>query len=199
MSDAGPGRDSTCDQLAVLGGSFDPPHVGHVLLAAYALSVARVERVLIVPTFAHALGKPLTKFEHRLRMCEIAFSPLRNVEISPIERDLGGTSRTLRLLLALEQRYPGRRLRLLIGADILHEASRWQAFDEVRRRAPLLVAGRAGYEHPDVDPRAPRLADVSSTAVRQALACGDDVSTWVPAGVIDYLETEKLYRGATGS
>src|SRR3954453_19837484 len=82
-------------ELAILGGSFDPPHFGHVFLAAYALGSANVERVLVVPVFQHAFAKPLSPFEDRLHMCELAFRDLRRVEVSDLERELGGVSRTL--------------------------------------------------------------------------------------------------------
>ena len=184
-------------QIAVFGGSFDPPHIGHVFLATYALSVGAVDRVLVVPTFEHAFGKPLNGFEHRLSMCELAFAPLRGVEVSPIERELGGVSRTLRLLRELGRRHPDARLRLLVGADILQESARWQSFDEICRIAPLLVAPRAGYAAAEGAPeRAPLLPEVSSSAVRAALAGSEDVGSWIPAAVRAYIDEHALYRAS---
>jgi len=187
-------------ELAVFGGSFDPPHIGHVFLAAYALSVG-VERVLVVPTFQHAFDKQLQDFAHRMRMCELAFSLLPAVEVSPIEQELGGISRTLRLVEALATRYPGYQLRLLVGADILLQAHRWHRFDEIRAIAPLLVAQRGGYGADAADAgtlsAGPLLPEVSSTAIRASLARGDDVSTWVPAQVRAYVEAHQLYRAST--
>src|SRR5262245_25898886 len=133
-------------ELAVFGGSFDPPHVGHVFLATYALAIAGVDRVLAAPTFAHAFAKQMSPFEHRLAMCERAFEVLPAVEVSPIERELGGTSRTLRLVKEAAARYPNYQLRLLIGSDILAETSRWQGFEEIAKLAPPLVAARAGHD-----------------------------------------------------
>ena len=178
-------------ELAVFGGSFDPPHIGHVFLATYALSVAGVERVIVAPTFEHAFGKPLSPFAVRVALCERAFAPLVGCEISPIERELGGTSRTLRLVTELAVRYPAHRLRLLIGADILAQTQQWQRFDEIVARAPLLVAERAGYA---TGASAPLLPEVSSSAIRSALERGEDVSAWLPNSVQRYIAEHALYR-----
>jgi nicotinate-nucleotide adenylyltransferase len=183
-------------ELAILGGSFDPPHFGHVFLACYALSLRRTERVLVIPVYQHAFAKPLSPFEDRLQMCRLAFRDLQRVEVSDVERELGGVSRTLRLVDALEQRYPDHRLRTLVGSDILAERSRWQAFDEIARRAPLLVADRAGHTQADAASRLV-LPEISSTAIRGALARGEhDVAT-VPQGVSDYARQQGLYRSET--
>jgi len=178
-------------QLAVFGGSFDPPHLGHVYLAAYALSVESVERVLVLPVFQHAFGKPLSAFAHRLAMCELAFRDLRRVEVSALERDLGGVSRTLRLLQTLKARHPGHALRLLIGTDILAESAKWQGFDEITRLAPLLVARRGG--HLGVDSRGPVLPEISSTDVRAALTRGESPDDRVPSAVVRYARQHRLY------
>ena len=75
-------------EFGVYGGSFDPPHIAHALAVSAALCVHGVERVLIVPTYAHAFNKRLSAFEDRLRMCELTFMHLRGVEICSIEREL---------------------------------------------------------------------------------------------------------------
>ena len=180
-------------KLGILGGSFDPPHLGHLLLATTALALCDLDRVLVVPVYQHALGKELTPHEHRLRMCELAFADLPRVEVSALERDLGGTSRTLRLIEALSERHRDASFRLIVGADILNEAHLWHAFDQIERRAPLLAVGRGGVPNPRVDPRAPVLPAVSSSEVRETLARGGDVSPWVPRRVIAYLEEHALY------
>jgi nicotinate-nucleotide adenylyltransferase len=181
-------------ELAVLGGSFDPPHVGHVLLAAYVLSVSEAERVLVAPVFQHALGKVLSPFEHRLRMCELAFADLARVEVAATERELGGVSRTLRLLQAVRERHPDHTLRLVVGSDILGETARWHAFDEVCALAPLLVVGRAGFPAPSGS--TVTLPEVSSTELRRKLAQAEDVGDELPTSVRAYIAEHGLYRGA---
>ena len=77
-------------RVGVFGGSFNPPHVGHVLAAAYLLSMAAVDRVLVIPVFRHPFAKTLASFEDRLAMCQLAMTWLPQVEVSDIERQLGG-------------------------------------------------------------------------------------------------------------
>jgi nicotinate-nucleotide adenylyltransferase len=181
-------------ELAVFGGSFDPPHIGHVFLAAYALSVAGVERVMVLPTFEHAFGKPLRAYEHRLAMCGQAFAPLLGVEVSALERELGGVSRTLRLVRELAERFPDHQLRLLIGSDILAESTRWQGFDEISALAPPLVASRAGHGHAGAS--GPLLPEVSSSALRAALGRGahDEAAPLLPRAVLGYARQHRLYE-----
>src|SRR5512140_2335516 len=97
--------------VAVYGGSFDPPHVAHVLAAAYLLACADVERVIVVPVFDHALDKELTPFELRLAMCELAFAELAAVELCRIEQSLPPPSYTLETLRQLARERPADRLR----------------------------------------------------------------------------------------
>ncbi len=111
-------------RVGVYGGSFDPPHVAHVMAAAYACATGPLDRLLVVPVFAHAFNKALTPFEHRLRLCELAFEGLSAVSVCPIESELPSPSRTLTTLQALARRQPGAELRLVIGADVLKDAGK---------------------------------------------------------------------------
>lgn len=184
--------------VALFGGSFNPPHVGHVLAVAYALSVGLVDRVLVVPVFEHALGKRLAPFPHRLEMARRAFGWLPGVEVSSIEERLGAPSRTLRTIQALELEHPEWRLRLLVGSDITGEIEKWHAFEEIERRAPPLVLPRAGSAAADGAPAL--LPEVSSTAVRQLLersargeAVGPELGALVPRTVLEYVAEHALY------
>lgn len=179
--------------IGVLGGSFNPPHVAHVMLALLGLNVGGLSRVMVFPTFAHAFDKPLAPFAHRLRMCELAFADLRHVEVSALEEELGGTSRTLRLVSTLQKREPSAEWRLLVGSDILAERDRWQDFDAVCAAAPLMVASRVGHPHPEAELGAV-LPEVSSSALRAALARGEH-TPFIPRRVRAYIAEHGLYRG----
>jgi len=183
--------------VAIYGGSFDPPHVSHVLAAVYALKVGGFERVLVVPVFEHAFHKQLTPFEHRVRMCELAFEGIAGVEVTPVERELQTPSLTLRTLEHLAAAHPEWALRLLVGSDVLSETAKWHAFERVSALAPPYVVARPGYEHPDG--HALLLPDVSSTRVREALAspgAADHaalLAASVPSAVLEYLREQGLY------
>ena len=177
--------------IAVYGGSFDPPHVAHTLLCAYVLTAHEVERVLVVPTRRHPFDKPLAAFEHRLRMCELAFADLQRVEISDIERQLPEPSLTLRTLQGLQARLPGVPLRLVMGSDLLRETASWHAFEEVAKLAPPLVVGRAGFATIGAGPLLP---DVSSTEVRRRLRAGLPTDGLLCPAVAAYAREHALYR-----
>jgi nicotinate-nucleotide adenylyltransferase len=185
-------------QVALFGGSFNPPHVGHVLAITYVLSTQAIERVLVVPVFEHALGKQLVPFEHRAEMARRAFGWLPGVEVSPIEAELGAPSRTLRTVEALEQRHPSYRLRLMVGSDILGELAQWHAYDEIERRAPPLVITRAGASSSTALPA--MLPEVSSTRMRRLLsarrpdALDPELEASIPLAVREYIDAHDLYR-----
>jgi nicotinate-nucleotide adenylyltransferase len=179
-------------RVAVFGGSFNPPHVAHVLACALVLSVEDVDRVLVVPAYRHPFAKALAPFEDRATMCDLAMAWMPRVEVSRVEEELGGESRTLRTLESLSRAQPDWRLRLVIGADILTEAPRWFGFDVIEKLAPPIVLGRAGFPAPGAPALLP---EVSSTQVRDAIARGawDEVEKLVPREVLAYARARGLY------
>jgi nicotinate-nucleotide adenylyltransferase len=183
------------EEIAFFGGSFNPPHVGHLLAVAYVLAVHRVDRALIVPAFHHPFNKELIAFEHRAEMAALAFADVGRAEVSTIERDLGAeVSRTLDTIEALRARLGNARLRLVIGTDVLHDKHKWHRFDRIVELAPPIVIGRAGVSHPDAP--AAVLPEVSSTAIRGALARGelDAVLPLLPWRVLEYVLAHRLYQ-----
>lgn len=189
--------------IGVYGGSFDPPHVAHVMASVYALSVGGFDRLLVVPVFQHAFPKELVPFEHRVRMCELAFAGLSRVTVSRKEALLPVPSRTLQTVRALAEEHRGAELRLVVGSDVLSEAHKWHAFEEVQRLAPLFVVGRSGHDRA----HACVLPAVSSTRVRslldrtEDLAALEELRELVPGAVLDYALSRRLYaqQGAKGS
>jgi nicotinate-nucleotide adenylyltransferase len=180
-------------KVAIFGGSFNPPHVAHVLACALVLGVEDVERVLVVPAFQHPFAKALAPFEDRVAMCRAAFASLPAVDVSRVEEELGGESRTLRTLEHLAKDHPDWAMRLVVGADILGEAPRWFGFDAITKIAPLLVLGRAGFDAPGAGPAL--LPEVSSTRVREAIARGawSEAGQLVPRAVLAHVRAKGLY------
>lgn len=180
--------------VAIYGGSFDPPHLGHVLSVAWALSTGEVDEVWIIPTWEHAFEKAHeASFDERMAMCRLAFAPFKAVELLDIERQLGDTSRTLRTLESLRDTHPETRFRLLIGADVLPTTNRWHRWEDVTKLAPPLVVGREGYPQPEGCPIA--IPNVSSTGVRQARERDESVVGLVSGTVAAYIEARGLYTG----
>jgi nicotinate-nucleotide adenylyltransferase len=183
-------------RVALYGGSFDPPHVGHVLAATYALSVGPFDRVLVVPVCAHPFAKALAPHHHRLQMCRLAFEHIRGVDVSDVEARLPHPNRTLDTVEHLLAMDPALELRLMIGTDVLEESGQWHGFERLEEIAPPWVLGRAGV-HTDGAPTSV-LPEVSSTKVRKLFAAGDEdgLAPLVPRAVRRYVEEVGLYRVA---
>lgn len=179
--------------VALYGGSFDPPHLGHVLSVSWALAVADIDEVWVVPTWQHPFDKAHgAPFEARVAMCELAFSQFEHARVSTIEQTLGGVSHTLATIEALQSSNPEIGFRLLVGADVLKDTSRWHRWDDVVAKAPPIVVGRDGYPLPA--DRAIAIPNVSSTDARASLMAGDPVDGWIPRSILRYIEAHSLYR-----
>ena len=177
--------------LGVFGGSFDPPHVGHVALAAMATAAEGLDRLLVIPCFQHALGKELTPFEDRFAMCRLAFGGLAAVEVSDLERHLGGTSYTVDTLEHLRREDPRADLHLIVGADAVEQRHAWRHFDRIRSLATLVVFARDGHHREASYLPAPPA--VSATEVRRRLRAHETVRGLLPRTVLQYIETRRLY------
>ncbi len=171
--------------IAVYGGSFNPPHVGHALVAAWALWTGQADAVWLVPTFRHAFDKALAPFDERLALCRALADDVSGaVEVLDLERTLPVPSFTIDTLRLLQTRHPGHRFRLLVGADILEQTDAWNSWADIVRLFPPIVVGRVGW--PPV-PGAPTFPGVSSTELRARLASGEAVDGLVTQGVAERL------------
>lgn len=179
---------------AIFGGSFNPPHLAHVLAVTVVLSRYDVERVLVIPTYQHPFAKSLAPYADRVEMCRIAMGWLPRVEVSRVEEELGGESRTLRTLEHLREKLPRETFRLVVGADIVVESSKWYGFDRIVELAPLLVLGRSGVSYAGAPPAL--LPAISSTEIRTNVAAGrfDAVEPFLPKDVLAYIRSRGLYR-----
>lgn len=178
--------------VAVYGGSFDPPHIVHALVAGYVLGSHAVDKLIVVPTGQHPFAKDLTPHEHRIAMCELAMRHLRNVEVSAIEAELPAPSLTLHTLEALQAREPSVQLRFVLGSDLLPETPKWHAFDRICELAPPIVVRRAGYPTPDA--AGPSLPEVSSSQLREMLRKGLSTEGYLDREVAAYIAKHGLYR-----
>lgn len=180
-------------RVAIFGGSFHPPHAAHVLSVAYVLACAEVDRVVVVPCFQHPFGKALASFDDRMEMCRRAFASLRDVEVSDVERALGGDSVTARTLEHLHAEHPDWSMRLIVGSDVADELDRWTRPEVVRALAPPLVIARAGAAaHAEALPIA--IPELSSSDIRARLASGASIAGLVPRSVAAWIAERGLYR-----
>jgi nicotinate-nucleotide adenylyltransferase len=208
----------TFKTIALFGGSFDPPHVAHVLMAGWALAAGGVDEVWAFPTGGHPFGKDSAPFEDRIEMCRRAFACYgERARVLDIEREprVHYSIDTLRKLAA---EHPNLRWRWLIGSDAYAERGAWKEADELFRLAPPLVVNRIedaapasrirpigpirplASEEPATSP-AFALPDISSTMLRKILKRGDGrrrsdsaLRDLVPRAVLDYIRERGLYR-----
>ncbi len=183
-------------RIALYGGSFNPPHVGHVMATAWVRAVHPDWEVWWMPVGHHAFAKDrvLVPVEHRLAMCRLAVAPFGpGVVVSDFEAVRPGPNYTIDTVRALQTEYPGVRIRLVVGADVFELAHAWRSFDELLALAPPIVVGRQGHPAPPGQSASPPLPDVSSTQIRAALRHGRDVRGLVPAAVLAYIERHGLY------
>lgn len=185
--------------VAIFGGSFNPPHVAHQMVALFVVETAPVDELWLVPTWKHPFAKNLVSFQHRVAMLERVAQSLPHVTVSRIEEDLAAapdfvSSRTLETLQALVARHPDTQFRLVVGADILGETDKWYRWDDVVALAPLIVIGRGGYPAPaDAVVSGLDMPEVSSTEVRARLARGESALPLVPRSVMSYIAQHGLY------
>ncbi len=188
MSPAAAGRP-----VALFGGSFDPPHLGHLLAATYVLAT-RPHELWFLPSAQHPFHKALRPFELRRQMCELLAEDLGpRASVCTLEQDLGGEGRTVDTLRALLAQQPELDLRLVLGADILLERHAWKSWDEVCRLAPPIFLGRGGYRAPAGFDLEIELPEVSSTEVRERLASGAELRHLVPRRVLEFIRAQGLY------
>jgi len=189
--------------IALYGGSFNPPHAAHQLVACYVLATQPVDELWFVPTYSHPFGKPLAPYEDRVEMCKrvaAMFAREPAVRVSLAERALAKrpgfvASRTLDLVDYLRAREPAATFRLVIGADILAETDKWYRWDELMKRAPAIVVGRSGVALPKrVTVTGVAMPAISGTEIRKRLGQGREVAGLLPTSVLRYIRSRKLYQ-----
>lgn len=200
-------------RLGILGGSFDPVHFGHLLLAETCREQCRLDQIRFVPaaTAPHKQQQSSTPEKHRLTMLELALAGNPAMVVSALEIERGGVSYTVDTLQELRRREPEVELFLLMGADSLQDLPTWYQADIVCRLAVPVVVRRPGAAEPDLsvlsDLVSPErieqirgcqvespLIDLGSTDIRQRVAAGRSIRYRVPRAVEKYIETNGLYR-----
>jgi nicotinate-nucleotide adenylyltransferase len=185
-------------EIALFGGSFDPPHVGHLLAAAYALATEPIDELWLVPVYEHPLGKKAAApFEHRVALCEALARELPRTRVSRAEQE-SGQARTVDLLEYLDGKHPGTAWALVLGTDLNAERPQWKNFERIEQLARIILVQRAGHLAPTPEARGLRpeafLPEVSSTQVRDLLKRGGDASRLVPRDVLEAIRAAGTYR-----
>ncbi len=189
-------------RLGILGGTFDPPHLGHLIVARDAAEALELDRVLLVLAARPPLkSRATTPAELRLQMLEAALADDPVLEASDLEMRREGPSFTVDTLAELRALYPDTELVLLIGADQWRQLASWKDPVGIARLARVAVMARSGESQASVDPGVPVTSrtvpvtriDVSATEVRARVRQGRSIRHLVPEGVRRIIEREALY------
>ena len=207
------GRVGSVERLGVIGGTFDPPHYAHLVLAETARVQLQLDRVLFVPAQQppHKVTRSMSSARHRAAMVEAAIAGNPAFLLSRVDLDRSGPSYTVGMLARLRQAFPGAELFFLMGGDSLAELHTWYDPAGIARHAHLAVMHRSGWEVDlamleQVVPRigerllwldVPRL-DISSTDLRRRVGLGLPLRYLVPPAVDDYIRDHRLHMGENG-
>jgi nicotinate-nucleotide adenylyltransferase len=200
-------------RVGILGGTFNPPHIAHLVCAQEARHQLGLDRVLLMPVSAppHKAAPGDPGADVRLGLCRLAAEGEEGVEVSTLEIDRGGPSYTVDTLREIHAREPGDDLTFIVGADMAFGLPGWREPDAVLQLATVAIAGRSGVERQDILARLeplgarervvffdmPRL-DVSSSDIRRRVAEGAPIRHLVPDAVAERIATEGLYRVPAG-
>ena len=195
-------------RVGILGGTFDPIHLGHVAAAAAAIECARLDSLLLVPAGSPPhRAEALASAEDRLAMCRLAAAGAPGVEVWDWEARRSGPSYTADTLEAFGSLRPADDAYLVLGWDAARDLPRWHRPDRVRDLARLVVLGRPGLPDPTeadlreagIDPARATLCrtetpDVAATRIRRLIRRGESLAGLVPPAVETYIRANGLYR-----
>ena len=191
-------------RIGIFGGSFDPIHIGHAIIAQHIIDSGAVDRLwfMVSPLNPLKADKERNVADtDRLRMVEMVSRPMDGVETSAFEFTRPRPSYTIDTLNALQAKFPDDELYLVIGGDNWQVFDKWRNSDDILARYHVLVYPRLGYEvhipeelHERVLLVDAPIIELSSTRIRERLATGQSVRYYVPDQVLNYIESHRLYR-----
>lgn len=173
-------------KIALLGGTFDPPHNGHVAICHYVLNHQLAKSLWVIPAFQHPFQKSCESFDHRLAMCRLAFDSFgKQVLVMDIERQMGSVSYTIRTIEELTRQYPDERFLLIIGSDVADNLDKWKDGERLKQLVEIIIIPRGADSI---------IPAVSSTDVRKKIGAGREISQDVPKKVARYILENHLYE-----
>lgn len=200
-------------RLGILGGSFDPVHYGHLLLAESAREQCQLEQVWLLPAAVppHKQDRQLTPAEHRVAMLELAVAGEPALSVCRYEVDRGGVNYTFQTLEGIKAQHPDSELFFILGADMLHDLPNWREPGRICQVAILVVVARPGAEQPDYSllsavttPERIELMrryqvvmppiGISSSDLRRRIAQRRSIRFQTPRAVEEYIRAHGLYQ-----
>jgi len=190
-------------KIGIFGGSFNPIHIGHAIIANYIISNSDLDKLLMMVAPRNPM-KPDGFYQvsdgDRLRMVELVARRLQNVYTSAFEFEMPTPSYTINTLNAIQARFPEDEFYLVIGADNWAIFDRWKEADKILSNYHVIIYPRSGYEVVIPEELAERvqlvnapIVELSSTEIREGLKQGQNMSFYLPVEVYDYITRNELY------
>lgn len=184
-------------KIGIYGGTFDPVHHGHLILARQALEDVRLDRIVFVP----AAGSPFkvqndaAPAADRLAMLRLAIKAATRFSVDPIEIERGGVSYSIDTVQAFRARDRKAKYFFLVGEDNACRFDEWHRFDELKQLVNFVVLSRSEAYQSDEYPVVRRRIEISSTEIRNRVANREPITYLVPEAVADYIRRHHLYHG----
>lgn len=186
--------------IGILGGSFDPPHIGHLLVARQIKEIAGFDQIWLMPYFDHNWDSPETEAYHRLAMAKCIEEV--GIVVSDVEIKQNTKSYTIDTVRRLKIDYPKDIFSWIVGSDVLQDFHRWREFDQLTKEIKFLLLPRDGYPIPLILPEGFKsvssdnlvTTNLSSSIIRNRVTLGLSVKDMVPAHVLSYIHEHRLYR-----
>jgi nicotinate-nucleotide adenylyltransferase len=178
--------------VGVFGGTFDPPHLGHLGLARSVLDSHLVQEVWFVPCLTHRFRKKPASFEDRVAMCRLLISGESHMRVTTIETRIEKPGYTLAMVERMKAENPKIDFRLVAGADIFHEKDKWFQYEEIEKLAPPIYVERKGVA-PIPPMTLPGPMEVSSRELRHLVSKGERPVDKLSQEVMDYILKHDLY------
>jgi nicotinate-nucleotide adenylyltransferase len=195
------------ERIGLLGGTFDPIHVGHLVAAVNAKHALALDRVILMVAnvpWQKAGVRVVTSAEQRFELVKAAVGEVPGLEAGRLEIERGGVSYTADTLMELSGSHPDAELFLLVGWDVAADLATWERYDDIKRLATLVVVNRPGAGRPKrLDDDGWRVEDVtvpnleiSSTDLRARAVDGRPLDYLVPEAAVRFIQRHNLYAGA---
>jgi len=187
-------------KIGILGGTFDPAHLGHIELARKAKIQLKLDKIIFIPSYIppHKDNEEILPWKDRYEMASLACKGSPGFAVSDIEFRLKGTSYTINTIKELKRMFQDAEIFFIAGSDYLKELASWKDIDELEKICTFVIARRAGFamERPPAHIRIldAEFPDISSTEIRRRAREGEPFKEFVPKEVYNYIITKELYR-----
>ena len=184
-------------KIAIYGGTFDPIHHGHLILARQALEELNLDLVTFVPAAESPFktDHQSAPAKHRLQMVKLAIENEPGFVVDSLEIDRGGTSFSIDTVLAIRKKFPDSELFFLLGEDNADHLAQWHRFGELEKVVRFIVLSRTDKRLPKSYPVIHRHFEISATEIRNRVANRQQITYLVPEVVLRYIQDHNLYQG----